>query len=70
MISHRSAPGETDTVVINVERWRRVLPAAAWPRGFAECGAARRSDVFAIADHWRAGAVSASQLVTAVLAWG
>lgn len=62
-------PGET-AIPVDAPRWRDALPAGTWPDGFADSGKATRADVFAIAGRWRDGAVPATQLATAALAWG
>lgn len=66
---HTPLPDERP-IPVHAERWRKALPAGAWPAGFAEGNTAFRADVFDVADRWRNGAASTVHLVTAALAWG
>ncbi|MBM0233869.1 hypothetical protein JNW91_19645 [Micromonospora sp. STR1_7] len=62
--------GEQAPVTVRVDRWRAGLPPDAWPDSLPSTGVIWRSDVFAVADAYRAGSASVRQLLTAVLVWG
>jgi len=70
MNSHELLPGESRAIIVERQRWVDYLPGDCWPSSFAETGKVTRSDVFQVADQWRAGDVSSRVFTAAVLAWG
>jgi hypothetical protein len=69
-MSHGALPGEPSPIPVEVTRWAAGLPPGAWPAGFASTGKVWRSEVFALAEHWRTRDVSSVQFAAGVLAWG
>lgn len=70
MVDERALPGERQSIAVDSARWQQALPAGAWPDRFAETPRIWRRDVFAVADRWRRGDASATQLASAAMAWG
>jgi hypothetical protein len=67
---HGALPDEPEPIPVDVTRWAAGLPPGDWPPDFASTGKVRRSEVFALAERWRARDVSSVQFTVGVLAWG
>ncbi|WP_410594076.1 hypothetical protein [Amycolatopsis sp. lyj-23] len=67
---HGALPGEPEPITVDGPRWAAALPSGAWPADFASTGKVSRSEVFALAERWRARHVSSAQFTAGVLAWG
>ncbi|RSD14229.1 8-oxoguanine DNA glycosylase OGG fold protein [Amycolatopsis eburnea] len=65
-----SLPGEGRPISVDPARWAERLPPGTWPPDFALTGEVRRTEVFSLADRWRAEDVSTVQFTAGVLAWG